>query len=94
MNMPEELKKSLTVKLKPDLLNRFNATVKRRGLKNQFVVEQLVIEYLKKEEPQWANDDGFYDSANIRWLERSLEQAKQGKVIVKTMEELDRMANE
>jgi metal-responsive CopG/Arc/MetJ family transcriptional regulator len=51
MNMPEDERKSLTVKLKPDLLNRFNATVKRQGLKNQFVVEQLVIEYLKKKEP-------------------------------------------
>ena len=40
------------------------------------------------------DDDGFYDPANIRWLERSLEQAKQGKVIVKTMEELERMADE
>ena len=41
-----------------------------------------------------SNDDGFYEPANIRWLERSLEQAKQGKVIVKTMEELERMADE
>ena len=41
-----------------------------------------------------ACDDGFYDEANIRWLERSLEHAKQGKVIVKTMEELEKMADE
>ena len=41
-----------------------------------------------------VTDDGFYDEANIRWLERSLEHAKQGKVIVKTMEELEKMADE
>ena len=40
------------------------------------------------------NDDGFYDPANTRWLENSLEQAKKGKIIVKTMEELERMADE
>jgi len=94
--MPEvETKKSLTVKLRPELLNRFNAAVKRQGLKNQFVVEQLVTEYVTKiDNAATTYDDGFYDEANIRRLERSLEHAKQGKVIVKTMEELERMADE
>ena len=47
--MPEvEVRKSLTVKLKTDLLNRFNAAVKIQGLKNQFVIEQLVTEYVEK----------------------------------------------
>ena len=69
--MPEtKERKSLTVKLQPDLLNRFNAAVKLQGLKNQFVVEQLVYEYVEK-----VSDDGFYDPANIRWLENSLQQA-------------------
>jgi metal-responsive CopG/Arc/MetJ family transcriptional regulator len=45
-----EARKSLTVKLKTELLNRFNAVVKRQGLKNQFVVEQLVTEYVEKTE--------------------------------------------
>ena len=40
------------------------------------------------------NDDGFYDPANIRRLEHSLEQARQGKTVTKTLEELERMANE
>jgi metal-responsive CopG/Arc/MetJ family transcriptional regulator len=43
-------RKSLTVKLETELLNRFNAAVKRQGLKNQFVVEQLVTEYVEKAE--------------------------------------------
>jgi metal-responsive CopG/Arc/MetJ family transcriptional regulator len=47
MPAPDE-RKSLTVKLEPDLLNRFNAAVKRQGLKNQFVVERLITEYLEK----------------------------------------------
>jgi metal-responsive CopG/Arc/MetJ family transcriptional regulator len=40
-------RKSLTVKLKTELLNRFNSVVKRQGLKNQFVVEQLVTDYVE-----------------------------------------------
>jgi metal-responsive CopG/Arc/MetJ family transcriptional regulator len=45
-----KMRKSLTVKLKTELLNRFNAVVKRQGLKNQFIVEQLVTEYVEKAE--------------------------------------------
>lgn len=48
--MSEDNRKSLTVKIKVDLLNRFNAAVKRKGLKNQYVVEQMIIDYLAKEE--------------------------------------------
>ena len=39
-------------------------------------------------------DDKFYDEANIRWLQGSIDQLKQGKVVVKTIEELERMADE
>jgi hypothetical protein len=41
-----------------------------------------------------VNDDGFYDEANIRWLKGSIDQLKQGKVVVKTLEELEKMADE
>ena len=65
--MPEAgIRKSLTVKLNPELLNRFNAAVKMQGLKNQFVVEQLITEYVKKiDNPAFISDDNcFHDSAN------------------------------
>ena len=41
-----------------------------------------------------SHDDGFYDEANILWIKGSIEQLKQGKVVVKTIEELERMADE
>ena len=41
-----------------------------------------------------ADDDGFYDEANVRWIKGSIEQLKQGKVVVKTIEELEMMGNE
>ena len=39
-------------------------------------------------------DDGFYNPANLKRLDRSIEQLKQGKVVVKTIGELERMADE
>jgi len=40
------------------------------------------------------SDDGFYDETNVRWIKGSIEQLNQGKIIVKTIEELERMADE
>ena len=39
-------------------------------------------------------EDPFYSESNMRHLQRSKEQIKQGKVVVKTMKELEIMANE
>jgi DNA-damage-inducible protein J len=38
--------------------------------------------------------DPFYSQANIQAVNESIEQIKQGKVIIKTMEELEAMENE
>ena len=54
-------------------------------------IEKLApyVEFLSCED-----DDGFYDEANVRWLKDSIEQLKQGKIVVKTIEELEKMADE
>ena len=88
-----ETRKSFTVKLKPDLLNKFNAAVKKQGLKNQHVVEQLVSEYVSRVYHPVTDDDGFYDEANVRWIKSSIEQLEQGNVVVKTFEELEKMVD-
>jgi hypothetical protein len=53
-----------------------------------------MLGFLKSLRQPPEDDDGFYDPANIQWLEHSLEQARQGKTVTKTIEELERMANE
>jgi DNA-damage-inducible protein J len=39
-------------------------------------------------------NDPFYNSANMKWLEESIQQGIKGQHIVKTMDELERMADE
>lgn len=39
-------------------------------------------------------EDPFYSESNIRRIKESEEQIEQGKVVIKTMEELEAMANE
>lgn len=41
-----------------------------------------------------APEDPFYSESNIRRLKESEQQIKEGKVVVKTMEELEAMENE
>lgn len=38
--------------------------------------------------------DPFYSENNKKAIEESIKQIKEGKVVVKTMEELERMENE
>jgi DNA-damage-inducible protein J len=38
--------------------------------------------------------DPFYNPANIARLQESIQQAKEGRIVVKTIEELERMADE
>lgn len=38
--------------------------------------------------------DPFYSASNLRALEESIEQLQQGKIVVKTIDELEDMANE
>lgn len=38
--------------------------------------------------------DPFYSASNLRALEESIEQLQQGKIVVKTMDELEDMAHE
>lgn len=41
-----------------------------------------------------AQRDPFYSESNIRRIKESDEQIRQGRVVIKTMEELEAMANE
>jgi len=47
-----------------------------------------------REAPLDDDDDGFYNHANLRRLDHSIEQLNQGRVVVKTIEELERMVDE
>ncbi|GHV54876.1 hypothetical protein AGMMS49579_16320 [Spirochaetia bacterium] len=39
-----------------------------------------------------TDTDPFYNPANMRWIEQSIQQMEDGQVITKTFEELQRMA--
>ena len=44
--------------------------------------------------PFEVSADLFYSEKNLKWLEESQREIEEGKVVVKTMEELEAMANQ
>lgn len=86
VRMPEEMRYALRI----------------AALKNKMTVQDVLFEAAKRYISEHGdnigesddNDDDFYNPANIRRLEHSLEHAMQGKIVIKTMEELERMADE
>jgi DNA-damage-inducible protein J len=41
-----------------------------------------------------TDTDPFYSQENMKWIEQSIQQMKNGQIITKTFEELEQMANE
>jgi DNA-damage-inducible protein J len=39
-----------------------------------------------------AESDPFYNMANMRWIEQSIRQMREGQIVSKTFDELDQMA--
>lgn len=48
----------------------------------------------EKRIPFEVSIDPFYSESNMKAIEKSVKQLKEGKVVVKTMEELEAMADE
>ncbi len=48
----------------------------------------------EKRIPFEVSADPFYSPTNMKALEESIEQMRQGKVVIKTIEELEKMADE
>ena len=55
-----------------------------------------MLNFLKSLQSNTMNDDddGFYNPANLRRLDHSIAQLRQGKVVVKTIDELERTPDE
>lgn len=82
IRMDEELKKSM------------EQTCQELGM-NMTTAFTIFAKKMSREKriPFEVSIDPFYSETNIQALEDSLSQLKQGKVVVKTIEELEEMAN-
>ena len=78
-------------KLKDDL----NAFCKEVGMNMSTLFNVFAKRVVKEQKvPFVIEGDHFYSEENMEFLKKSIQQLKEGKVVVKTIEELERMTNE
>ncbi len=65
----------------------------RKELEEGFTEEELLEIELEKQKIL-ATIDSFYSEKNIKELKKSIKQLKEGKVVKKSMEELETLINE
>lgn len=84
---------TLTIRMEPELKERFNSVCNDLGLSMSTAVtllaKKMTREYCL---PFEVSMDPFYSESNIKAIKESLEQAKEGKLHTFTWEEFEEMA--
>ena len=86
---------TISIRIDENLKKEMEATCNELGL-NITTAFTIFAKKMSREHriPFEVSVDPFYSANNFKVIDESIEQLKQGKVVVKTMEELEAMANE
>ena len=85
----------LSVRMDDDLKRDFDKVCDDLGMSMSTAVTMLAKKMTREKRlPFDVAMDPFYSASNMAALEESIRQREQGKVVVKTMEELEAMENE
>lgn len=86
---------TLNVRMDADLKRDFDKICNDLGLTMTTAVTMLAKKMTREQRlPFDVAMDPFYSESNMAAIRKSMEQLEQGKVVIKTMEELEEMANE
>ncbi|HZK02233.1 MAG TPA: type II toxin-antitoxin system RelB/DinJ family antitoxin [Anaerovoracaceae bacterium] len=85
----------ISIRMDKDLKKDMEQTCKELGL-NMTTAFTIFAKKMSREKriPFEVSYDPFYSEYNMKALEESLEQLKQGQTVTKTFEDLEEMANE
>lgn len=84
----------INFRMDEDLKKSMEATCQELGI-NMTTAFTIFAKKVTREKriPFEVSIDPFYSSENMKAIDESIKQAKQGKVVIKTMEELEAMAD-
>lgn len=86
---------TVNVRMDADLKREFDKVCNDLGLTMTTAVTILAKKMTREKRiPFEVSMDPFYSESNLAALDHSIQQLKKGKVVIKTMEELEAMANE
>mgnify|MGYP002626052670 CR=1 FL=1 len=89
--------RTISIRLDDDECEELDAILKQMGQTKQTFYETYTKTVLRLRKIPFVIEapiEPFYGSANMTQLKKSEQQLKDGKVVVKSMEELEKMANE
>jgi DNA-damage-inducible protein J len=86
---------TISIRIDDEYKKQMEETCKELGL-NMTTAITIFAKKMSREHriPFEVSIDPFYSESNLKSIDKSIEQIKQGKVVVKTMEELETMENE
>lgn len=86
---------TVNVRMDADLKREFDKVCNDLGLTMTTAVTILAKKMTREKRiPFEVSMDPFYSESNLAALDHSIQQLKEGKVVIKTREELEAMANE
>ena len=86
---------TLSVRMDADVKSQLDALCADVGMTTSTAINLFAKAFIRERKLPFeiVASDSFFSESNMRHLQRSIKQIEEGKVIVKTMDELEEMAN-
>lgn len=87
---------TLSVRMDAELKKQLDALCDDVGMTTSTAINMFAKAFVRERRLPFevVASDLFYFEANMKHLQRSIKQLEEGRVITKTMDELEKMANE
>ena len=86
---------TLSVRMDMDVKSQLDALCADVGMTNSTAINMFAKAFIRERRLPFdvVASDPFYSESNMKFLQRSIQQLNEGKVITKTMDELEEMEN-
>ncbi len=86
---------TLSIQMDSDVKNRFEALCAEFGMPTSTAIELFAKTFIQEGRLPSEEEatDPFYSQSNMQYLKCSIRQMEEGKIVTKTMEELEEMAD-
>lgn len=86
---------TLSVRMDMDVKRQLDALCADVGMTTSTAINMFAKAFIRERRLPFdvVASDPFYSESNMRHLQRSIQQLDEGKIVIKTMEELEEMAN-
>lgn len=86
---------TLSVRMDSDVKKQLDDLCADVGMTTSTAVNMFAKAFIRERRLPFdvVASDPFYSESNMKYLQRSIKQMDEGKVVIKTMDELEEMAN-